>query len=160
MTPSRLSLALCLASALAVGCDGAQPDLSFSEVFLLTPSDGDTLRVADRWSPGEPRLIWSAQLPVGTGRHAMLVQMSEDPSFTFDADRPQPPNFDRDASRYDRPRSVYAARVPRPLDESWVRTDAPTRLYWRVRAESDGAEPGPWSETGTFVVVAELPSED
>ena len=160
MTLPRLGLALIVITSLAAGCDSVDLDLSIAEAFLQTPTDGDTLYVSERWTPGEPRLIWTASFPVSAGRHFTRVQIATDPSFAFDPDFAQPPNFSGQRSRYDRPQQAYTAKAPRPLNADGERTDAPTRFYWRTRIEGESGEPGVWSETGTFVVIAELPEDD
>ena len=159
MTFPRLGLALLLASPFAAGCDSGDADLSSAKAFLRTPTDGDTLYVSDRRMPGEPLLIWTASLPIGTGRHFASVQIATDPSFSFDPDFPQPANFARKLSQYDRPQPAYLQSVPRPVTSGGERTDEPTRFYWRTRISGLSGEPGAWSETGTFVVVAELPQD-
>ncbi|WP_412069279.1 hypothetical protein [Rubrivirga sp. IMCC43871] len=147
----RTLLAALLSLPILTGCDGFTSSAVSSDAFLQTPIDGDTLHVAAGASPAadEPRLLWTSSLPLDAGAHRMVVEIS--PSPTFD------PSVSHSVSstRYDSRQRIYAKYAPR-VDEGAA---SPT-LYWRVRVAGGEGENGPWSETGSFVVVADRPAVD
>lgn len=145
---------LALAVALLAGCDGFSPATSSSEAFLKTPVNGDTLHVAAGFvpAPDEPRLLWNASLARGVGAHRMEVEVS--PSPTFDPSVPH----SLSSTRYEAKQRIYAEHLPRPRTLTGELTGGPVRYFWRVRVAGGEGDDGPWSEPGTFVVVADRPA--
>ena len=146
----RTLFALVLSLPLLAGCDGFTSAAVSSEAFIQTPVDGDTLHVAagSRPAPEEDRLLWTSSLPLDAGAHRMVVEIS--PSPTFDPSVPH----SYSSTRYETRQRIYAKYAPRPDNEA----GAPTLYYWRVRVAGGAGEEGPWSEPGSFVVVADSPA--
>lgn len=132
---------------LTAGCSEFTDSASTSDALLYTPVNGDTVRVsatsgfADR---GAPRLVWGTTLPLDSKPHRMELQISTSP--TFDA---MGTTFL--SQRYGNTQQTYSVRVPQPRE--FTGTDAPVRLYWRVRVAGTGE--GPWTPPGAFVVLTD-----